>query len=510
MSIDLRAPLTDLPAVAQQPGNYIGGSWECDEPGTFAAINPATGAPLAQLPLSSRATARRAVAQAKAAQAAWARVSTWERATLCASIGNAIEAATDDLARILSMEQGKPLAEATAEVTATAHGFHMSAEMVRYMAGEVLTGATPGRQFLSQRHPRGVYAVITPWNYPLMIPGEYLAPAIASGNAVVWVPAPTTSLVAAAFMRVVAGAGLPDGLINLVIGEGAVVGDEIVAHEDVQGIGFTGSTRTGRSVAERGAGKPMLLELGGNGPVIVRRDADLDLAAQAAALGAFMNAGQICAATGRVLADAAIAGELGERIAEIARSHRPGDPLHQGTTMGPLNNAAVVQKTREHVDEAIAAGARCLAGGHLLPGLGSDFFYAPTVLVDVTPDMRVAREETFGPVVPILALDGDDALLRVANDTEYGLTMSIFSRDIERALAMSTQLSSGIININAHTVTWETHMPLGGASGTKSGIGRIGGRHTIEAMTEMRMVSIPAPRYQSSSPGTNAAHSHKA
>ena len=393
------------------------------------------------------------------------------------------------------MEQGKTLAEATAEVTAPAHGFHMSAELVRYMTGEVQTGQTPDRLFLTQRHPRGVYAVITPWNYPVMIPGEYLAPAIATGNTVVWVPAQTTSLVAAALMRVIASVGLPEGLINLVLGQGAVVGDEIVGHEDVQGIGFTGSTRTGKSVAERGAGKPMLLELGGNGPVIVRRDADLDLAAQAAALGAFMNSGQICAATGRVLADSAIAGELAEKIAEIARSHQPGDPLHQGTTMGPLNNAAVVRKTREHVDEAIAAGARCLAGGHLLPDLGSDFFYAPTVLADVTPNMRVAREETFGPVVPIIALDGDDELLRVANDTDYGLTMSIFSRDMERALAMSTELSAGIININAHTVTWETHMPLGGASGTNSGIGRLGGRHTIEAMTEMRMVTIPAPKF---------------
>lgn len=495
MTTDPRAPLTDLPQLAQGPGNFIGGRWESDEPATFAAINPATGGELARLPLSTRETARRAVAHAKAAQPAWARRSTWDRATLCASIGDAIADATDDLARILSMEQGKTLAEAVGEVTATAHGFHMSAELVRYMTGEVQTGQTPDRLFLTQRHPRGVYAVITPWNYPVMIPGEYLAPAIATGNAVVWAPAPTTSLVAAALMRVIASVGLPDGLINLVLGQGAVVGDEIVGHEDVQGIGFTGSTKTGKSVAERGAGKPMLLELGGNGPVIVRRDADLDLAAQAAALGAFMNAGQICAATGRVLADSAIAGELAEKIAEIARSHKPGDPLHQGTTMGPLNNAAVVQKTREHVDEAIAAGARCLAGGHSLPDLGSDFFYAPTVLVDVAPDMRVAREETFGPVVPVIALDGDDELLRVANDTEYGLTMAIFSRDVERAMAMATELSAGIISINAHTVTWETHMPLGGASGTKSGIGRLGGRHTIEAMTEMRMVTIPAPRF---------------
>ena len=163
--------------------------------------------------------------------------------------------------------------------------------------------------------------------------------------------------------------------------------------------------------------------------------------------------------------------------------------------MGPLNNAAVAQKTREHVQEAINAGANCLAGGRALPELGSDLFYAPTVLADVKLDMRIAREETFGPVVPILALKGDDELLRVAQDTEYGLSMAIFSGDLQRALAMSAELTSGIVNINESTLLWETHMPFGGASGTSSGIGRIGGRHAVEAMTEVRTVSIPFPRY---------------
>jgi succinate-semialdehyde dehydrogenase/glutarate-semialdehyde dehydrogenase len=496
MNSEILNSTSELPAIARHAANYIGGRWESDENETFAARNPATGTVLAILPHSSRATARKAVAAAKQAKTLWSRTPLWERANLCVAISKAIEEHQEDLARILSMEQGKILAEARAEVVATAHGFAMSAEMVRYMSGEVMTGETRNRQFICRRHPRGVYAVVTPWNYPLMIPGEYLAPAIATGNTVVWVPAPTTSLVAVALMRVIADTGLPEGVVNLVLGPGAIVGDEIVAHEDVQAIGFTGSTKTGASIAARGAGKPMLLELGGNGPLIVRHDADLDLAAEAAAIGAFSNSGQICAATGRVLADSRIAEQLAERIANIARSHKPGDPLHQGTTMGPLNNAAVVQKTREQIEEAMAAGARCLTGGIPLPDLGSDLFYAPTVLADVTPEMRVAREETFGPVVPVLALDGDEELLRVANDTEYGLTMSIFSRDIERALAMSTQLSSGIINVNSHTVTWETHIPLGGASGTKSGIGRIGGRHTIEAMTEVRTITIPFPQYE--------------
>lgn len=492
MTTTLERPV--LPLVAQ-PGNYIGGHWENTEEASFDVVNPANGAVLAQLPKSSRKTAQRAIAAAAKAQKPWARVPLWDRAALCERLGAAIDAAQEDLARILSMEQGKPLAQAKGEVGKAADGFRMNAELVKYMTGETIPGETPGRHVFTRRFPRGVYAVITPWNFPVNIPTEYLAPAIATGNAVVWVPAPTTSLVAVAFMRVLAEAGLPQGLVNLVLGEGATVGDEIVANPGTQAIGFTGSAATGRRIAERGAGKPMMLELGGNGPLIVRHDADLNAAAEAAAQGAFGNAGQICAATGRVLADSRIAAPLAEKIAAIAVKIHPGDPMHQGTTMGPLNNPGVARKTAEHVAEAIAQGATCLAGGKALPELGSEMFYAATVLSDVTPQMRIAREETFGPVVPVIALDGDEALLEVAKDTEYGLSAAIFSADIETALAMSGEICAGIVNINAATTYWEIHMPFGGGSGTSSGIGRIGGRHTLEAMTELRMVSIPLPNY---------------
>lgn len=492
---DPQSTTSTLPSIAHDPGNCIAGLWENQEAESFLATNPANGEILGRLPKSGRATARRAIAAATAAQRGWARLPIWERAALCVKLGDAVEARKGDLARVLSMEQGKPLVEAQMEAGLAAHGFHMASEQVKYMTGEVMTGAMPGRQVLSRQYPRGVYAVITPWNYPALIPTEYLAPGIATGNTIVWVPAPSTALVAVALMRILADAGLPDGVINLVLGEGATVGDEIVSNPGTHAIGFTGSTRTGHMIAERGAGKPMILELGGNGPFIVRRDADLDKAAVSAAFGAFSNCGQICAATGRVLADAAIADALAERIAAIAKGHVPGDPLQQGTTMGPLNNAGVARKVREHVDEAIAQGAACLAGGRALPELGSGLFYAPTVLTGVTPQMRVAREETFGPVVPIIALDGDDELLRVAGDTEYGLSMSIFSRDLEQAMSMAGELAAGIVNINEATFYWETHMPFGGSCRSKSGLGRVGGRYAIDAMTEVRTVSIPVPQY---------------
>lgn len=480
-----------LPEIARAPGNFIAGTWEDGESEHFDVINPATGRPIARLPRSSRETARRAIAAAAAAQPAWARVPVWERAALCIRLADAIDARVPEIARVLSMEQGKPLAEATGEVAKAADGFRMNAELVKYLGGETLPAETPDRLVITRRHPRGVYAVITPWNFPVNIPTEYLAPAIATGNAAVWVPAPTTSLVAVAFLRVLAGAGLPEGLVNLVLGDGATVGDEIVVNPGTQAIAFTGSPATGRRIAERGAGKPMLLELGGNGPMIVRRDADLAAAAAAAAGGAFFNAGQVCAATGRVLADAGIAGELAERIVALAGAQHLGDPLHQGTTMGPLNNPGVARKVAEHVDEAVAAGARLLAGGKPAPELGSALFYPPTVLTDVTPDMRIAREETFGPVVPIIPLDGDAELMRVARDTDLGLSMAVWSSDVETAMAMAQELSAGIVNINASTTWWEIQLPFGGGTGTRSGIGRLGGRHTLEAMTDLRMLTLP-------------------
>ena len=251
-------------------------------------------------------------------------------------------------------------------------------------------------------------------------------------------------------------------------------------------------TATGRRIAERGAGKPMLLELGGNGPVIVRADADIAKAAAAAAGGAFFNSGQVCAATGRVLAHESVVDELAERIVAVAKEQVVGDPLHQGTTMGPLNNPKVMEKIVAHVDSAVAAGATVLTGGRARPDLGP-LFYEPTVIRDVTPDMAIAREETFGPVVPIVACADDTALMRVARDTSYGLSMGIFSADVPKAIAMAGDLSAGIVNINGSSTYWEIHLPFGGGSGTVSGLGRIGGRHTLEAMTDLRLISIPLP-----------------
>lgn len=472
----------------RQVRNFIGGEWVAARE-TMKAINPATGEAIASLPKSSAEEVNQAVAAAKAARS-WAQVPVFQRAALCVAIASAIDANRDRLARTLSLEQGKILKEATGEVTKAADGFRLASELVKQMGGSTLPTEDPTKLAMTIRQARGVYGVITPWNFPVNIPVEYLAPGIATGNTIVWVPAPTTSLVAAELMAVIAEAGLPKGVVNLVIGEGATAGDAVVTHPDVVAIGFTGSAATGRRIAERGAGKPLLLELGGNGPVIIFADADLELAADAAAGGAFFNAGQVCAATGRVLAEASIADKLGDMLVERARKHVLGDPFHQGTTMGPLNNAKVAAKVKEHVDDAVAQGARAAAGGKARPDLGGQFYFEPTILTGVTPHMRVAHEETFGPVVPVIPFKDANEALSIALDTDYGLSVGIFTRDIARGIEIAKAIPAGIVNINAGSTYWEIHLPFGGGSGTKSGIGRLGGMHTLEAMTELKMITI--------------------
>ncbi len=472
----------------RQVRNFIGGEWVTARE-TMKAINPATGEAIASLPKSSAEEVNQAVAAAKAARG-WAQVPVFQRAALCVAIASAIDANRDRLARTLSLEQGKILKEATGEVTKAADGFRLASELVKQMGGSTLPTEDPTKLAMTIRQARGVYGIITPWNFPVNIPVEYLAPGIATGNTIVWVPAPTTSLVAAELMAVIAEAGLPKGVVNLVIGEGATAGDAVVTHPDVVAIGFTGSAATGRRIAERGAGKPLLLELGGNGPVIIFADADLELAADAAAGGAFFNAGQVCAATGRVLAEASIADKLGDMLVERAKKHVLGDPFHQGTTMGPLNNAKVAAKVKEHVDDAVAQGARAAAGGKARPDLGGEFYFEPTILTGVTPRMRVAHEETFGPVVPVIPFKDADEALSIALDTEYGLSVGIFTRDIARGIEIAKAIPAGIVNINAGSTYWEIHLPFGGGSGTKSGIGRLGGMHTLEAMTELKMITI--------------------
>jgi len=333
--------------------------------------------------------------------------------------------------------------------------------------------------------------VITPWNWPYTMAAEVVAPALASGNTVVWNPASATSACSVVLARCFADAGLPAGVFNLVTGPGSVVGDEIAGNPGVGAVGFVGSVEAGKTVAARAAGKELLLEMGGNGPLVVLDDADLDAAVTATLVACYLNAGQSCTAGERILVQESVHEAYVERLtAAIAREIRLGDPLDDATTMGPLNNEATAVKMDRHVADAAAHGARVIAGGRRAAGFPTSLYYEPTVLDGVTEAMEVAREETFGPVAPITVIQDEAEALRIVNDSPYGLLAAVFTRDLGRGLRFAEAVRTGWVNINEGTNYWESHLPFGGRAGADSGVGRVGGRFSIERLTELKTVVL--------------------
>ncbi|UPV75893.1 aldehyde dehydrogenase family protein [Halorussus limi] len=471
--------------VGGEPTNSVGGE-------TFDATNPATGESLGEVPKGTRENAQRAIDAAREVQPELEAMTDFERAELCHEMADAIEANHDHLAEWLTADQGKPLQEARTEVELCAKEFRNAAEDVKRAETEVIPSEDPNKRIYTIRKPHGVLGVITPWNYPLNIPAEYLAPGLAVGNAVVWVPAPSTSVVAVKLLEAFADAdvSLPDGALNLVTGEGPVVGDEVVINDGTDAIGFTGSPETGEEIASKAGTKPTLLELGGNGPVIVLDDADIDAAVEATSFGCFSNAGQICSASERVLVHEDVREEFTERMAERAREFRLGDPTESETDIGPLNNEGVAEKMDRHIDEARENGAAVLTGGGRADDLPTDLYYEPTVLSGVTTEMAVNWEESFGPIAPIIGFDTYDEAVEIANEIELGLTSSVFTSNLELAEYFADNVETGIVNINDNSAYWEIHTPFGGYTGKRSGRGRIGGKHSIEELSQLKTITV--------------------
>jgi acyl-CoA reductase-like NAD-dependent aldehyde dehydrogenase len=471
----------------------IGGAWADGTSRQFLEIvSPATGAVIGAVPLASREDADRAVAAAVAAKPLISRLSVWERSRLCLRVAAAIEVRSDALARLLTLEQGKPFhAEAKGEIAAAVTAFRNAAEQIKWLETSAFPLEDRNKRAFSFLQPKGVFGVVTPWNFPAAQPSiYYLAPGLATGNAMVWVPAPTTSLIAAALMECFVEAEVPDGVINLVTGEGPVVGDAVVTHPGVDAVAFTGSSETGAIIAARAAGKPLMLELGGNGPTLVLADADIGRAASRVAVGCFANAGQICTSTERVLVHASVYDRFAQAVVEVARAVRMGDPFDPLTTMGPLNNEPTAAKMDEHLDDARSRQAMIAFGGERLQAMPTRLHYRPTVVTELTADAMLNVQETFGPVAPLLRFRDEDEAWDIIGRSRFGLSAAVFTNSIQEAFRWTERLRVGIVNVNEMSPFWETHIPAGGAAGTASGIGRTGGRHTLLEMSDLKTMTI--------------------
>jgi acyl-CoA reductase-like NAD-dependent aldehyde dehydrogenase len=474
---------------------FIDGEW-CDAAGgaTVEATSPATGESLGPVADGSRADAQRAVAAANAAFPAWAARTGFERAAFLHRVADACERRAGELARILTLDQGKPLkAEAEVEVGELIEFFRMAAEDGKRLTGTIPEAAAPGRRVLLLRRPLGVLGLITPWNWPYTMPAEVLAPALACGNCVAWTPAPSTAVCSGLLAECIAEADLPPGVFNMVLGPGPEVGDELAANPGTRAVAFTGSTETGLTVSKRAAGKTQLLEMGGNGPFVVMDDADLPAAAEAARVGAFLGAGQSCSAAERLLVHERVKDEFVELLAaQVQREVRLGDPLDDATTMGPVNNEPGAAKMDLHVADAVDRGAKVVTGGSRADDFPTPLYWQPTVLDDVSPDSIAVTSETFGPIAPVVPIGSLAQAIEQTNAQPYGLMAAIFTADLAAGMRYADSVQMGLVNINETTNYWEPHLPWGGRARSESGIGRVGGAHPMDTLTELQTVLFKA------------------
>ncbi|WP_436934719.1 aldehyde dehydrogenase family protein [Halovenus marina] len=471
-------------------GLFVDGEFDDSSENTFTTIDPATGDTLGELTSGSRDDVQRAIDAAAAVQPELESMTAFERAELCHEVADAMEDNQDELAEWLSRDQGKPLEDAAGEIEGGANLWRMAAEDIKRDEPATHPSENPDKRIYTTRKPHGIVGVITPWNYPVAIPIEYLAPGIACGNSLIWVPAPSTSVIAMKIAEVIQETSIPDGAINVVTGDGATVGNEVAQNAGTHAVGFTGSPATGEAVAQAAGTKPTLLELGGNGPIVVLDDANIEAAVERAVFSCFANSGQDCAGGERVLVDESVHDEFVSQFVERAEEYTVGDPLEDSTDLGPMNNEGVFSKVVSHLDDAREKGATFELEGGPMADAPSDLFLSPSVLTGVTPEMTVFQEETFGPVAPITSFSSEEEAIDLANTHGTGLISGVFTSRIDRAHRFADAIKTGTVHINEGSCYWEQHTPFGGYSGRDSGSGRLGGRYSIEELSQIKNVTI--------------------
>lgn len=471
---------------------YIDGEWVTVEGSNKDVVSPATGEVIGTITPAGAAEVECALKAADREKSMMEKLTVFERAEMCNRLADAIDHHREELANIIAMEMGKPYEAALGECAGSALAFRDAAEQIKWMPSEIPSVREKNVHVYAYRKPVGVFAVITPFNFPICTAAcYYLAPGLAAGNTMVWFPPISCSAIASVFMKCVEEAKIPNGVISMVIGTSAEAKTIAVKHPLTAGIGFTGSTEAGNIICGNAKAKKIVMELGGNGPVVVLKDANLEAAADAIMGGSFGNSGQICTSTERVLVDESVADKLAEIILSKMDQYKVGNPMEAGVNMGPVHTTATVDTVLRHIDDAVKKGAKVISKqSGMVEGMPTRNYLYPTVIDHVAKDALVNIEETFGPLIALVRFKEEEEIMPLIEMSPYGLAAAVFTSDMKKGMLMAESMRFGYVNINSGSNYWDWTFPAGGAGGSQSGFGRSGGKWSIQEMSEERCVSV--------------------